>query len=110
MPDEAYENHLNDLRWILETGLDPSQRVIRKPRRKHAPRMPSPTAQLWTVRECATYLRVADSTVIKWFGGRRGVIDVGTEENLRRHKRRYRRLRIPHAEVLRFLKENRIIN
>jgi hypothetical protein len=60
----------------------------------------------FTVDEVATMLRVSGDTVRRRFGIEPGVIDLGVPE--RRHKSRYRVLRIPAAVLNRFLHNKRV--
>jgi len=50
-----------------------------------------------TVSEVADMLRISPDTVIRYFGDRPGVLDLGSPEDVRKAKRRYRILRIPTA-------------
>lgn len=61
-----------------------------------------------TPSEAAEFLRVSPDTVIRWFGDRPGVIDLGSPEDVRHRKRRYRILRIPRSVFEKFIQENRI--
>ena len=62
--------------------------------------------EFFTIAEVAKMLKVSPDTVSRLFGGEPGVIDLGSPE--RRHKRRYRVLRIPAAVLNRFLHKNRV--
>lgn len=64
--------------------------------------------QLYTVTEVSEILRISPDTVIRYFGDLPGVIDLGSAEDVRRRKRRYRILRIPRSTLEKFLNENRI--
>ncbi|HEX3321945.1 MAG TPA: hypothetical protein VHR84_14650 [Terriglobales bacterium] len=64
--------------------------------------------ELLTPAEVAALLKVSTDAVIRRFSTVAGVIDLGTEEDTRRRKRRYRILRIPRTVLERFLNENRI--
>ncbi len=57
----------------------------------------------FTVSEVATILKVSDDTVTRLFSGRKGVLDIGTPEKLR--KRQYRILRISKAALDEFITE-----
>jgi hypothetical protein len=61
---------------------------------------------LYTVNEVAPMLKMSRDTVIRQFGTLPGVFDQGHPE--RRHKRRYRVLRIPRSVLLQYLDERRI--
>jgi hypothetical protein len=61
-----------------------------------------------TPQDVADVLRVSTDTVMRWFSDREGVIDLGSPEDLRGHKRRYRVLRIPRVVFERFIQENRV--
>jgi len=64
--------------------------------------------EMLTIREVADALKVCEASVTKWFADFPGVIDLGTPELVRRHKRRKRCLRIPRAVLDRFISEHRI--
>jgi hypothetical protein len=53
----------------------------------------------------AAELRVSRDSVVRWFGDLAGVLDLGTPELVRRHKRRKRCLRIPRSVLTKFLQE-----
>jgi hypothetical protein len=61
--------------------------------------------EMYTATEVAEMLKISRDTVIRWFRGRPGVIDLGSPEDVRKRKRRYAILRIPRVELERFLKE-----
>jgi len=61
--------------------------------------------ELLTPTEVAELLKVSRDSVLRWFGSRPGIIDLGSQEHMRRHKRRYRIIRIPRVELERFLRE-----
>jgi hypothetical protein len=65
-------------------------------------------SELLTVGETAQLLKCSEDSVIRWLGDYPGVLDLGTPELVRRHKRRKRCLRIPRAVLDRFLLEHRI--
>lgn len=60
----------------------------------------------YTVEEVGKILQVSSVTVTKWFSNYPGVLDLGTSENVRLHKRGKKLLRIPPAVLERFIKEN----
>ena len=60
----------------------------------------------YTVNEVAKAINRSRDTVTRRFGNLPGVIDDGWPE--RRHKRRYRGLRIPRSVLLRYLDDHRI--
>lgn len=62
--------------------------------------------EFYTIAEVAKMLKVSPDTVSRLFGNEPGVIDLGSPE--RRHKRRYRVLRIPAAVLNRFLHKKRV--
>jgi hypothetical protein len=64
--------------------------------------------EILTVSEVAKFLKCSEDSVIRWFGGLPGVIDLGSPELVRRRKRRYRVLRIPRAVLDRFLLDHKI--
>ena len=64
--------------------------------------------ELLTPQQVAAILQVSVDSVIRRFSSVAGVIDLGTDEDCRRRKRRYRILRIPRTVLERFLIENRI--
>lgn len=64
--------------------------------------------EILTVGDVAQFLKVSEDSVIRWFADIPGVLDLGTPELVRRHKRRKRCLRIPRAVLDRFLLEKRI--
>jgi hypothetical protein len=64
--------------------------------------------ELLTVRQVSEELKVCEASVTRWFGDLPGVLDFGTPELVRRHKRRKRCLRIPRAVLDRFLLDHRI--
>lgn len=63
--------------------------------------------ELYTPAEVAAVLKVSEDTIIRRFGDRPGVIDLGSPELVgrRKGKRRYRLLRIPQNVLDRFLTE-----
>lgn len=60
-----------------------------------------------TTAEVAAILRISTDTVIRRFENLPGVLDLGSEETMR--KRRYRTLRIPMSAVKRFIAEHRTV-
>src|SRR6266852_9198304 len=59
----------------------------------------------------AAELHVSEDSVLRWFGNREGVFNLGSPELVGRktgRKRRYRVLRIPRAILQKFLMEHRI--
>jgi hypothetical protein len=62
--------------------------------------------EFFTIAEVAKMLKVSPDTVSRLFASEPGVIDLGSPE--RRHKRRYRVLRIPAAVLNRFLHKKRV--
>lgn len=64
------------------------------------------TDRYLTVSEVATLLAVSEDTVIRQFGNREGVIDIGASERM--HKRRKRLLRIPLRALERFVAERQV--
>jgi hypothetical protein len=68
---------------------------------------PNPISEpYYTVNEVARAIRRSRDTVTRRFGNIPGVIDDGWPE--RRHKRRYRGLRIPRSVLLRYLDERKV--
>jgi hypothetical protein len=63
---------------------------------------------LLTVSEIATILHVSDDTAIRYFANFPGVINLGSPEDVKRHKRQYRALRVPRAVLDKFLHDNRV--
>ncbi len=61
--------------------------------------------EFYTLVEVATILKCSPDTVARKFARLPGVVDMGTPENLKRHKRRYRVLRIPKATFEKYLTE-----
>jgi hypothetical protein len=67
--------------------------------------------ELLTPTEVAAILKVSTDSVLRHFGNRPGVIDMGSPEaapRSRRRKRRYRVIRIPRPVLDQFLVENLI--
>ena len=62
-------------------------------------------SELLTLVEVAAILKCSPDTVARKFAKLPGVIDVGTPEDLKRHKRRYRVFRIPKATLERYLSQ-----
>ena len=62
----------------------------------------------YTPAEVAQILKISTDSVLRKFARVKGVIDVGTEENLRKHTRRRRMLRIPHDVLQRFIQSSRV--
>ncbi len=62
--------------------------------------------EFFTVDEIAKLLKVSRDTISRRFENEPGVIDLGAPE--RRHKKRYRVLRIPAAVLNRFLHKKRV--
>ena len=62
--------------------------------------------EFFTIADVAKMLKVSPDTVSRLLGNEPGVIDLGSPE--RRHKRRYRVLRIPAAVLNRFLHKKRV--
>jgi Fic family protein len=62
--------------------------------------------EFFTLDEIAKLLKVSRETVSRHFENEPGVIDLGSPE--RRHKRRYRVLRIPATVLNRFLHAKRV--
>jgi AcrR family transcriptional regulator len=62
--------------------------------------------EFFTIDEIAKMLKVSRGTVSRRFENEPGVIDLGSPG--RRHKRRYRVLRIPAAVLNRFLHKKRV--
>jgi len=62
--------------------------------------------EFFTIAEVARMLKVSPDTVSRRFEHEPGVIDLGLPE--RRHKRRYRVLRIPAAALNRLLHKKRV--
>jgi hypothetical protein len=60
----------------------------------------------YTVEEVGQILKVAPVTVTKWFANYPGVLDLGTQENVRLHKRGKRLLRISQSVLEKFIREN----
>lgn len=61
--------------------------------------------QFLTPQQVAKILQISPKSVIRKFGNRSDVIDLGQAETL--HKRGYRVLRIPRSALNRFMAENR---
>jgi hypothetical protein len=59
-----------------------------------------------SVAEVAAILAVSDDTVLKQFGAREGVIDIGTPATM--HKRRKRVLRISRSTLHRYIAERQV--
>ena len=68
----------------------------------------SPEPLFYTPAEVAQILKISTDSVLRKFARVNGVIDVGTEENLRKHTRRRRMLRIPHDVLQRFIQSSRV--
>ena len=68
----------------------------------------SPEPLFYTPAEVAQILKISTDSVLRKFAHVKGVIDVGTEENLRKHIRRRRMLRIPHDVLQRFIQSSRV--
>jgi hypothetical protein len=64
--------------------------------------------ELLTISEIAALLKCSEASVSKWFGDLPGVLDLGTPELVRRHKRRKRCLRIPRPVLDKFMLDKRI--
>jgi hypothetical protein len=62
--------------------------------------------EFFTVDEIAKMLKISSDTIRRRFENEPGVIDLGAAE--RRHKRRYRVLRIPASVLHRFLHQKRV--
>ena len=62
-------------------------------------------SELLTIVEIAAILKCSPDTVARKFAKLPGVIDVGTPEDLKRHKRRYRVFRIPKATLEKYLSQ-----
>src|SRR6266566_4834232 len=62
-------------------------------------------SELLTLVEVAAILKCSPDTVARKFAKLPGVIDVGTPEDLKRHKRRYRVFRIPKATLEKYLSQ-----
>jgi len=60
-------------------------------------------SEFYTLVEVAAILKCSPDTVARKFAKLPGVIDVGTPENLKKHKRRYRVIRIPKATLEKYL-------
>jgi hypothetical protein len=61
--------------------------------------------EILTIREVAAYLKVSEDSALRWFGDLPGVIDLGSPEDVRAHKRRYRVLRVPRPVLEKFVRE-----
>ena len=62
-------------------------------------------SEFYTLVEVATILKCSPDTVARKFAKLPGVVDMGTPENLKKHKRRYRVFRIPRAVLEKYLTE-----
>ena len=64
---------------------------------------------LLTAKECATILRCSEDTAIRYLSDLPGVIVFGSpREDVRKHKRRYRIIRVPRVVLHKFIKEHRV--
>ncbi len=61
-----------------------------------------------TPAQVAAILQVSVDSVYRWFADQPGVYDVGSREDVRRHKRAKRKLRIPMSAVVKF-KQHRLV-
>ncbi len=62
-------------------------------------------SELLSAVEVAAILKCSPDTVARKFSKLPGVVDMGSPENLKKHKRRYRVLRIPKATLEKYLTE-----
>jgi hypothetical protein len=62
-------------------------------------------SELLTLGEVAAILKCSPDTVTRKFAKLPGVVDVGSPENLKKHKRRYRVFRIPKSLLEKYLSE-----
>ncbi len=60
-------------------------------------------SELLTLVEVAAILKCSPDTVARKFAKLPGVVDMGTPENLKKHRRRYRVFRIPKATLEKYL-------
>jgi|SRR6516164_7388908 hypothetical protein len=59
----------------------------------------------FTPKQVAELLQVSEDTVLRRFANYPGVIDLGSAEDVRRHKRKRSILRIPREVLQRFLRQ-----
>ena len=62
----------------------------------------------YTPAQVAEILQISTDSVIRHFSRFSGVLDIGAEENVRRHTTHKRVLRIPHDVLQKFLRESRV--